>query len=215
MGAMRGLKTWIPVAVVLAVLLAGYFISANARSSGSSSKAKDATPAATVATQASASRTATAVRTATVARTATPLQSATPAATTNTAAWGSTTPHNLSVDESAGGHTLDRHVGRTDAQLRQRLVDEPDISAASTYTDVAVARLAVGAALAKNQATVRAWEQRTGERPNLTIRFEAPVIVGRSIARGATKAVETKDVVIVLRWAGKDWYVLTSYPEVR
>jgi hypothetical protein len=34
-----------------------------------------------------------------------------------------------------GGHTLARHVGKTDAELIERLRREPQISSASTYTD--------------------------------------------------------------------------------
>src|SRR5262245_3894317 len=41
----------------------------------------------------------------------------------------------LSLDESMGGHTLSRHVGKSDAELRDRLRREKQISAASTYTD--------------------------------------------------------------------------------
>jgi hypothetical protein len=40
----------------------------------------------------------------------------------------------LSVDESMGGHTLARHVGKTDAQLADRLRREPQISSASTLS---------------------------------------------------------------------------------
>src|SRR4051794_5666599 len=58
-------------------------------------------------------------------------------------------PRDLSIDESRGGHTLARHVGRTDAELRQRLIDEPNISAASTYTSRATAELTVARALAE------------------------------------------------------------------
>src|SRR3954447_16923585 len=47
--------------------------------------------------------------------------------------------YNLERDEQAGGHTLRRHVGRTDDQLRERVGRERDISAASTYTDQASA----------------------------------------------------------------------------
>ena len=204
---MRGLKTWLPVVVILVVLAAGYLASAYVRSSDSPSKTDGTAP------EARPARTAT--RTPTVTPTATALRGATPGATTNADPWGRTAPRDLANDESYGGHTLERHIARSDAQLRQRLAREPDISAASTYTDLAIARLAVGAALAKEQSALRAWEQRTGERPNLTIRFHTPVVVGRSIERGSTMAVDADDVVVVLRWAGKDWYVLTSYPEVR
>src|SRR5512137_1959892 len=55
--------------------------------------------------------------------------------------------HDLSHDEELGGHTLRKHVGRTDEQLRERLAEEPGISAASTYTDRAAAEMAVGTVL--------------------------------------------------------------------
>ena len=41
--------------------------------------------------------------------------------------------YDLAVDESLGGHTLARHVGRTDAQLAERLRAEPDISAKRSW----------------------------------------------------------------------------------
>ena len=55
----------------------------------------------------------------------------------------------LARDEAAGGHTLARHVGKTDAELRARLKAEPDISAASTYTDLETAERVVAEVLAK------------------------------------------------------------------
>ena len=46
--------------------------------------------------------------------------------------------YDLEADEALGGHTMARHVGRTDAQLAERLQRERDISAASTYTDALI-----------------------------------------------------------------------------
>src|SRR5215831_5976308 len=57
----------------------------------------------------------------------------------------------LSQDEAEGGHTLRKHVGRTDDELRQRLRHERNIAAASTWTDRAVAEQAVGLAIAHNR----------------------------------------------------------------
>ena len=44
--------------------------------------------------------------------------------------------YDLEGDEVIGGHTIERHVGRTDRDLADRLRREPQISAASTYTDL-------------------------------------------------------------------------------
>ena len=123
----------------------------------------------------------------------------------------------LSIDESMGGHTLARHVAKTDDELRARLKREPQISAASTYTDVDAAERTVGASLAAGGARLRDWEQRRGRRPNLVLDYKDPTgaSLGRSLARGQQTAVVCARALVVLRWderAGR-YYVLTSYPE--
>src|SRR5260370_269006 len=92
----------------------------------------------------------------------------------------------LSADESMGGHTLARHVERTDAELAERLRREPQISAASTYTDRATAERAVGAALAAAGRPLDAWENRSGRRPNLVLHYteRGGQPLGRSLSRG-------------------------------
>lgn len=124
----------------------------------------------------------------------------------------------LGRDEQLGGHTLSRHVGRTDAQLRDRLAREREISAASTYEDRATAERVVGEALARDARRVDAWKARRGRRPNLTLRFKGDGRpIGRSLERGRASSVACYDAVIVLRWDERlhDGYVLTSYPESR
>jgi hypothetical protein len=127
------------------------------------------------------------------------------------------TVRNLSIDESMGGHTLARHVGKTDEELADRLRREPRISAASTYTDRATAERAVGAALAAGGGKLSAWEKRTGRRPNLVLNFTSrggPPL-GRSLRRGQKRAMPSARAIVVLRWdeRARRFYVLTSYPE--
>ena len=129
------------------------------------------------------------------------------------------TRRDLRADEALGGHTLARHVGKTDAELAARLKREPQISAASTYTDLQTAEAAVGAALAEQHRRVEDWERRAGPRPNLVVNYVAPSgqSLGRSLARGARAAVTAPRALVVLRWDERRgrWYVLTSYPETR
>jgi hypothetical protein len=136
---------------------------------------------------------------------------------------GTTTPapqrfrRNLSEDESHGGHTLSRHVGRTDEDLRQRLQRER-ISAASTYTDVLAAEQTVGATLHTNADRVQNWAQREGRKPNLALDFhgDAAHPVGRTMHRGDSTAQPCSNAVVVLKSEGSNgYYVLTSYPECR
>ena len=124
----------------------------------------------------------------------------------------------LAASERMGGHTLARHVGRTDDELRERLRSEPSISAASTYSNRATAERVVATTLQRFSRRVQSWSARTGSRPNLALDFQgvADAPVGRSLRRGAARARDCEDAVVVLRWHRSGvYYVLTSYPECR
>ena len=124
--------------------------------------------------------------------------------------------YDLGRDEARGGHTLARHVGWSDDQLRARLRREPDISAASTYTDRLTAERVVAAALARDQRRVEAWFGRVGSRPNLGLEYRGArgAVIGRTVRRGRTEAEPCIDAVVVLRWHREGgFFVLTSYPE--
>lgn len=123
--------------------------------------------------------------------------------------------HDLSRDEASGGHTLKRHVGRSDQQLRERLERE-HIAAASTYTDREMAEAAVGAALEQDRARIEQWLARTGGHPNLVSEYDADRPLGRTLHRGETQAQACSHATVVLKWDGPGQYhVLTSYPECR
>jgi hypothetical protein len=123
--------------------------------------------------------------------------------------------HDLSADEVMGGHTLQRHVGKSDAELLERLRREPQISSASTYTDRATAESVIGDALRSDNRAFAAWRERTGPRPNFVLRYRSNRIIGRSIARGRSESVTCDRLLVVLRWDERRqrYYVLTSYPE--
>ncbi|MFL6514827.1 MAG: RNase A-like domain-containing protein [Chthoniobacterales bacterium] len=122
--------------------------------------------------------------------------------------------YDLQRDEQLGGHTLRRHVGRTDDQLRDRLQRERDISAASTYTDRAAAERTVAAALGQNQQRVNGWLNRTDAHPNLALHFRGNAPIGRCIRQRAEIAEPCSNAAIVLRWDGDQrFHVLTTYPE--
>jgi len=124
--------------------------------------------------------------------------------------------YDLERDENRGGHTLSRHVGRSDEQLAERLRRERNISAASTWTDREIAEATVAEGLAAEQSRIENWKRRGERRPNLALHFDAGRPIGRSLRRGASEAVACTSAVIVLRADGADgFYVLTTYPEAR
>ena len=121
---------------------------------------------------------------------------------------------NLGIDEQRGGHTLRKHVGRSDQELLERLEHE-NISASSTWTDRASAEEAVGEVLEHNSKLER-WLDRNGRKPNLVLDYHGSPAhpVGRCIARGTTQAEPAYDALVVLKAYGEnDFYVLTAYPE--
>ena len=125
--------------------------------------------------------------------------------------------YDLERDERRGGHTLARHVGRSDADLSERLRRERRISAASTYTDRVTAERVVALALVQHRTRVDQWLFRQGSRPNLALDYRAAggEPIGRSLTRRGRRAVACSDAVVVLRWDGRrGFYVLTSYPEL-
>jgi Bacterial CdiA-CT RNAse A domain len=130
-------------------------------------------------------------------------------------AGGGARPYDLGRDESRGGHTLSKHVGRSDQELLERLERERNISASSTWTNREAAEEAIGETLAHNGKLDR-WRERGGRKPNLVLdyRGSASHPVGRCMARGTTTAVPAYDALIVLKAYGEnDFYVLTAYPE--
>jgi hypothetical protein len=136
-----------------------------------------------------------------------------PPAAASTAATGG---YDLSRDEARGGHTLGRHVGRSDADLKERLRRE-QISAASTYSDRTTAERVVARALAGQRGRVNQWLARQGSRPNLALDYHGQPreIIGRSLTRRSAQTIPCTDAVVVLRSdGGRGFIVLTSYPEI-
>lgn len=122
--------------------------------------------------------------------------------------------YDLDADEARGGHTLARHVGKSDAQLRDRLAREQGIGIASTYLTRAFAERTIARTLREQESRVREWAARSGRRPNLALDYRGRPgeVIGRSIRRGR-EPVSCTDAVVVLRWSEGGYYVLTSYPE--
>ena len=126
------------------------------------------------------------------------------------------TRYDLARDEACGGHTLDKHVGRSDQELRERLDRERNISAASTWTSREVAEETVAQALRAEQNKIARWEGRGHPRPNLALHFDARRVIGRSMRHEDDGSSPATQAVIVLKADGPNgFYVLTSYPEDR
>ncbi len=121
----------------------------------------------------------------------------------------------LGGDEARGGHTLKRHVGRTDAELRERLRREHSISAASTYTDRRTAEDFIGECLTENQGRLMQWLDRENH-PNLVLDCQGDPAwpIGKTIHRGSPQIEACSKATVVVKFdPPHGYYVLTSYPD--
>ena len=117
----------------------------------------------------------------------------------------------LDFHEAAGGHTLEKHVGKTEAELAQRLASEKRISAASSFTYRSVAEAAIAEAMSKNQSAIDSWVKSRSNR--YTIDYNANKIIRITMRRGASKATQTSRLRIVLQRSTKlppGYFILTA-----
>lgn len=107
------------------------------------------------------------------------------------------------------GHTIDRHVSKTTAELRARLQTDR-IPRASTYWDPNGARDAIEATLTANRDAIRRWSA-AGYPATLRLRMSSPYDLGMVVnRRGLVRFV--RHAVVVLRHDGAGVVMVTSFP---
>jgi hypothetical protein len=127
-------------------------------------------------------------------------------------------------DVIKGWHTLDRHVDRTIADLRQRLADNPKLKAASAFTSRVVAEGAAGKALAYFEDEIREWlagkstSATMFERTNdkfIIKGFDVGSIIGYVLLRGRSSVEDstlTRVVLVREHTSPVAFRIKTGYP---
>ena len=125
--------------------------------------------------------------------------------------------HDLSVDEAQGGHTLSKHVARSDAELQERLQREAKYFGSFDVDGSGGGGGGGGPGAGANNSRISQWTARGARRPNLAMDYhgDAAQPVGRCMQRGASAAVPARDADCGVEGArdGDGFYVLTTYPE--
>jgi len=103
----------------------------------------------------------------------------------------------LQAHEAAGGHLIERHVGQTDADLIARLNEQPDITAASSFPNRAIAENAVSSAIDANAARIDDFLSGTSNR--FVLNHDTGFEVGSVIQRGSSALVSSTSVRVVLQ----------------
>ncbi|TWI06143.1 hypothetical protein IP90_00407 [Luteimonas cucumeris] len=119
----------------------------------------------------------------------------------------------LEAHEQAGSHLIERHVGKSEQDLVDRLQRE-NISASSSFRDLPAAEHFVAATIAEHQDEIDAWVGGDGgRRLVIDARFDAST--GISVQRGESQAEDVFSVKLVLERSdslGIGYRIVTGYP---
>ncbi len=121
----------------------------------------------------------------------------------------------LIFHENLDGHTIRKHIGKTDEQLLQRFETEPDILGSSSYPDIDTAQRAVGEVLSRNRDDIQDWLTNS-PKPRLTLNETLDFEVGRVIPQGATVSQpSSKSFLLLVKdpLAPNGYRVHTSFPK--
>ncbi|OLL28890.1 hypothetical protein BTH42_25385 [Burkholderia sp. SRS-W-2-2016] len=124
--------------------------------------------------------------------------------------------HEAKNGSSIGGHTIEKHVARTEAQLRERLRIEPDRKIVSSFTNLERAESAISEVMRTDAASIRNWAESSGKRRPLTLMQSVQGNIGYGITRKTGNLTLMNRVVIVLKhqtYNGMPYYILTAYVE--
>jgi hypothetical protein len=123
--------------------------------------------------------------------------------------------HEALAGSRLGGHTIAKHVGRTEAQLRARLAAEPRIYAASTFTNLKVAEESVSKVMRLNCERIKTWAK-TGSNGRLTLTEDMGQPIGIGVLQETKQLIKMRKVSITLKhqfFNGKTYYILTAFPK--
>ncbi|MGF6699863.1 hypothetical protein OKW38_004475 [Paraburkholderia sp. MM5496-R1] len=120
--------------------------------------------------------------------------------------------HEAKAGSQIGGHTLLKHVGRTEAQLRERLRLEPEKKVVSSFVNLEEAEWAISETMRANALQIHAWTKAAPNRV-LTLRKDVARKVGYALVRKTDRLVDSSKVEVVLKYGaynGMPYYILTA-----
>ncbi|QJP74175.1 RNase A-like domain-containing protein [Burkholderia glumae] len=112
-----------------------------------------------------------------------------------------------------GGHTIERHVGKSEAWLRDRLAREPKLEIASSFRNINAAEWTISEVLQKHSARVSAWAQSTSGSNRLQLVGETGRNVGYGLIRETGKMIELSKFQVFLKkefYNGMPYYIITA-----
>ncbi|MEC1423547.1 ribonuclease YeeF family protein [Bacillus subtilis] len=117
----------------------------------------------------------------------------------------------LAAHEAKGGHLIDRHIGKTDEELLQRLQKNKKIRASSSFTDRPTAEKVANETLTKYKKEIEVWLNSDID-DTLPLPYRGTEVIGRGVRRGSNEVKDMTNARIVLRKNKDGSFILTGYP---
>ena len=125
--------------------------------------------------------------------------------------------HEAEAGARVGGHTILKHVGKTEAELRARLAAEPNTRTASTFKTLAIAERTLYQAVKANRSAIEGWAIRARPGDKQAFFYTAKDVVGYTLNRAHPTWQEARRIRFVLKmesYKGKLYYILTAFPQL-
>ncbi|MGM0861435.1 MAG: ribonuclease YeeF family protein [Bacillota bacterium] len=117
----------------------------------------------------------------------------------------------LAAHEARGGHLIDRHIGKTDEELLQRLQINKKIRASSCFTDRPTAERVANETLTKHKKEIEEWLNSDIDDP-LPLPYRGTEVIGRGVRKGSNEVKDMTNARIVLKKNEDGSFILTGYP---
>ncbi|MCY9092617.1 RNase A-like domain-containing protein, partial [Bacillus mojavensis] len=117
----------------------------------------------------------------------------------------------LAAHEAKGGHLIDRHIGKTDEELLQRLQINKKIRASSSFTDRPTAERVANETLTKHKKEIKEWLNSDIDDP-LPLPYRGTEVIGRGVRKGSKEVKDMTNARIVLKKNKDGSFILTGYP---
>lgn len=126
--------------------------------------------------------------------------------------------HESLSGRAPGGHTLERHIGKTPEELLDRLSRRTVLTETSSFKSTRDAEQLISKVLSDHKNQIEMWVKHLP--PNLNAKMELERVfahqTGIVVSRGSTKVAACFKVRVVIRfqqWQGKPYFVLTAFPK--
>ncbi|MBN3804309.1 hypothetical protein GXB81_14795 [Paraburkholderia sp. Ac-20336] len=108
--------------------------------------------------------------------------------------------HEAKMGSSIGGHTILKHVERTEAQLRERLQLEPRRQVVSSFASLERAEWAISEVISANTTRIQTWAKTAVRNSTLDLVKTVPGEIGYGITRSTGKLTSMNRVIVVLKY---------------